>query len=148
MGGLPDGGTRRGPDARRLNRLMEIDNERVEEHEREPDRGKVTLSDVHRHLMRRVDDRREVQVLAATKRDLPPQVWLIFLALELGWVADERGILRPHRARQEPKPRYPSVVEVAAHYGLAESTVRQYGRQGRRVYRAWRERADDLDPWE
>jgi hypothetical protein len=142
-------GNGRGVDANMVRRLMAITNERVEQHEYEQeDHRKVTISDVHRNLMDRVDDRREVHLLAATKRALPRQTWRVFVALELGWVEDERGIFRPHPATQEPKKRYPTVEEVAAYYHLSDETVERYGQQGRKTYNEMREQVADLEDWE
>lgn len=128
----------------RLHTAHTLQNENIEEHEREPRRAKITETDPHHHLVKRADAHMDMRVLGATKRDLPHQVWLVFLAMEFGMVEDARGVLRWHRGKQEPVERDLSFEEVAAHYGLGVPTVREYDRRARRVYRAHRARADYL----
>lgn len=129
----------------RLKGVREIQNENVEEHEREPKRAKITQTDPHRHLVKRADTHMDVRVLAATKRDLPRQQWLVFVAMEFGWVEDARGILRAHPGKREPVERNLSFEEVAIYYGLSAETVKQYDKLARRTFRQHRANADYLE---
>jgi hypothetical protein len=135
----------KGGDLGRIKAVREIQNENVEEHEREPRRAKITETDPHHHTIRRADAYMDIRVLAATKRDLPEMHWLVFLAMEFGFVRDARGILRIHTGKREPVERDLTFEEVAAHYGLSRGTVERYDRTARRVFRQHRAQADYIE---
>jgi hypothetical protein len=119
---------------KRLHRARGVENDNLEEHEREPRGGKITHTEMHHHAVTRVDAHFDVQVLAATKRDLPKMEYLCFIGMEFGMVEDERGILRWHPGKREPIERDLSFAEVARHYRLSDDTVQQYDKRARRVY--------------
>jgi hypothetical protein len=122
---------------RDVRRVREIQNENIEEHAREPRRAKITETEPHHHLESREDKHGSVRALALTKKRLPVKKWLAFVGMEFGMVEDAKGILRVHRAllRADAEDRDLSFEEVAAHYGLAVETVKEYDRDARREYR-------------
>jgi hypothetical protein len=124
-----------------VKKYREIQNDHLARTEREPESAKITRVLPHPHLVRRTDTWWAIKALGRTKRDLTNErgevgkEWLVFVAMEFGWVQDQYGILRAHKGRQETKDRDLSFEEVAAHYGLGRSTVEQYDRTARRIYR-------------
>ena len=135
--------TRRKPPSglRDVKKLREIQNENIEEHQREPRYAKITQSEPHHDLEKRVDKYESVQALARTKKALPPRKWLVFVAVEFGMVEDARGILRVHRALLKPDEdeRDLTFEEVAQFYKLAPETVKEYDRDARREYQKHRD---------
>lgn len=115
-----------------VQRYMAVDNDHLERHEREPGKGKITVSEVHNHLVKRVDSGNVTLVLDATKRRLTKMQWLVFVALHFGYVADKKGILRAHPCRVAG--RLPTDREVAAHYDRSERTVADCDGIARRVF--------------
>jgi hypothetical protein len=115
-----------------VQRYMAVDNDHLERHDREPGKGKITVSEVHNHLVKRVDSGAVTLVLDATKRRLTKMQWLVFVALHFGYVADKRGILRAHPCRIAG--RLPTDREVATHYDRSERTVADYDGIAKRVF--------------
>ena len=124
---------------RDVKKYREIQNDNSEEHQREPGHAKIVRVEPHHDLVKRTDTWWAIKALGRTKRDLPRKQWLCFIAMEFGWVEDARGILRAHKGKQEAKERDLSFEEVAEHYGLNRSTVEEYDRTARRVYRDHRD---------
>jgi hypothetical protein len=127
---------RRPSGLRDVRKLREIQNENVEEHEREPRRAKITETEPHHHLESRAEKYDSHRALALTKKRLPVKKWLAFVGMEFGMVEDGKGILRVHRVllRADAEDRDLSFEEVAAHYSLAVETVKEYDRDARREY--------------
>lgn len=122
--------------------LRDIQNEHIEEHEREPKRAKVTESEPHHDLEKREEKHWSLVALALTKKRLPPKKWQCFLAVEFGMVEDAKGILRVHRAllaRPEEDERALTFDEVAQWYSVSADTVKQYDGEARRAYQRARE---------
>jgi hypothetical protein len=126
---------------REVKRCREIQNDNIARTERDPGSAKITTVQPHHHLVIRADTWWAIKALGRTKRDLTNErgdvgkEWLVFVAMEFGWVQDQYGILRSHKGKQEPKERDLSFEEVAAWYGLSRTTVEQYDRTARRLYR-------------
>jgi hypothetical protein len=132
----------------KIKRYREVQNDNIEQHEREPGKGKITQSHIHAHAVRRVDSWIDMRVLGATKRDLPTKEWLCFCAMEFGMVEDKNGILRMHKGKLEPVERDLTFDEVAAHYGLTRDTVERYDQHARKVFKSHRMQAEYMTPEE
>lgn len=121
-----------------VKKYLDVENENIEEHQRENGHAKITQVDPHHDLITRVDRYDSVEALARVEAKLPRKKWLCFVACEFGMVEDARGILRVHRALipglLAKKPRDLSFEEVAAYYRLAAETVKVYDQEGRREY--------------
>jgi hypothetical protein len=124
-----------------VKKYREVQNDNLARTEREPASAKIVQVHPHHHLVRRADTWWAIKALGRTKRDLTNErgevgkEWWVFLGMEFGWVRDARGILIAHPGKRELKDRDLSFEEVAAHYGLNRSTVEQYDRTARRIYR-------------
>lgn len=118
-----------------VKKYREIQNDNIARTEREPASAKIIQVHPHHHLIRRIDTWWAIKALGRTKRDLNAKQWLCFVAMEFGWVEDEYGILRAHSGKREAKDRDLSFEEVGAHYSLNRSTVEEYDRTARRIYR-------------
>jgi hypothetical protein len=115
-----------------VQRYLAVDNDNLEQHEREPGGGKITVSAVHQHLVQRVDNADAIRVLDATRHRLTKMQWLVFVAAIFGYVADQHGILRAHPCRIAG--RLPTDREIGAHYDRSERTVADYDSMARRVF--------------
>jgi hypothetical protein len=115
-----------------------IENENIEEHQREDGHAKVTRIEPHHELVDRVDTYDSVDALAIVQATLPRKKWLAFVACEFGMVEDNRGILRVHPALipaiLDGKERDLSYEEIGRRYDLAPDSVKQYYREARRAY--------------
>jgi hypothetical protein len=118
-----------------VKKYREVQNDNIARTEREPASAKIIQVHPHHHLVRRADTWWAIKALGRTKRDLNAKQWLVFLGMEFGWVEDEKGVLRAHPGKRELKDRDLSFEEVAAYYGLNRSTVQEYDRTARRIYR-------------
>ncbi|MCA1670015.1 MAG: hypothetical protein LC793_22035 [Thermomicrobia bacterium] len=124
-----------------IKKYREIQNDNLAKTDREANSAKILQVHPHHDLIRRTDTWWAIKALGRTKRDFTRadgtvgKEWWVFLGCEFGWVTDDRGILRPHKGKQEPIERDLTFEEVADHYGLNRSTVEEYDRVARRTYR-------------
>jgi len=139
---LPPLRQRRAPSGLRdVKKYREIQNYHIAKTEREPESAKIIAVHPHHDLVKRTDTWWAIKALGRTKAGFTDangrvgKEWFVFLAMEFGWVVDAKGILRPHKGKQETKERDLSFEEVADYYGLARYTVEQYDREARRKYR-------------
>jgi hypothetical protein len=80
-----------------VQRFLAVDTDNLQRHERTPGGSDITVSAVHRHLVRRVDTADAIRVVDATRHRLTTLQWLVFVAATFGDVADKHGKLRAHR---------------------------------------------------